>query len=410
MLSFFISNVCFAGAVKVSDSVAKAWGWSDVLANTDFKAACSGGSECNVGNNSGTFGDQDQASIVFILARTINENGVKLCPTQVQIGNKDYRNLVWFDYYEGKNSVCKWFCKTGFYGDNCAKKYDDYSVTYDSINYTVISNAKTSQEVGFWGHLDKYKRLSGGTANQVDVNVFDFKDYKDSNYHNDFAYTYVLAAISEEYGYVDGKNVINLYGDEHGVLVGILRLRGEVPSGVKAKMSYFAVGKHPIEILGNPTMLCASGYKPNPNDKFSCVKIERAPKPELTEEEKHLNNLCAGFAKGKYQGAAAMELYQDGNCWKYKCIGENVGFKSLDDKTCGICPERSGVKKTGECSKQCEKTWHFSQDVDDCERDKALTKTELRYGINSTGANRSFESACWPISDPTKYAQCVLGK
>lgn len=174
------------------------------------------------------------------------------------------------------------------------------------------------------------------------------------------------------------------------------------------KKSYFAVGHQPVEILGSPIMLCATGFKPNPNDKYKCIKIEKPPEPELTDEEKHLNNLCYGFTKAKYQGNAVMELYQDGDCYKYKCIGEKIGFKSLEDKTCVICPERSGVKRTGECSVPCEPTWHWVKDKETCERDMALTKTDLLYGRNKISPNIPFENVCWPVRAPIKYARCVL--
>jgi len=102
-----------------------------------------------------------------------------------------------------------------------------------------------------------------------------------------------------------------------------------------------------------------------------------------------------------------MELYEYNGCYKYKCLGDNVGFRSINDKTCITCPPRSGVLTSGVCSTPCNEIQHFDREKQECVTNTAYTHAELKYGKGNM-VSRGFEHDCWPLLNEDEYTNCVV--
>lgn len=374
LLGLFVCSADLFAAISIKQ------GWSEKSSNLTWDisdyllAGCSDPSSFTSSCH-GTYGDE--GAIVVNIARKFNDRGGYFCPTQLQVGNTNGKQQVWFNFYEPIDPApCIWICKDGYKGDECAETDDGSDIGTKSL--TLLKKGTM--------------RTSGGSSNKVSatVDIFDIVE-RLSNTSERSTWMHVLAILK----YLD-----------HGVLVGHLWVYGTRDWGgwcCGKDIHSWITKVHGETNNGREYLLCDKGYKQNA-DKTNCVPInpDAIPKPWCsgwTEQEYKANE--TDFVK-KVVGSG------DSACNQYRCSDRNKAFPNANSRKCEDCSTgvRGGADKdTGVC-KRCSLGEYFDENDSQCKSALGLSKTDLQYGKGKSNEGK-LEDQCWTKTNPDEYRCCV---
>ena len=328
----------------------------------------------------------DEGAIVVQMAYKINDNGALFCPTQIQFANKNGKPQIVMQFKYPifnkfintlteeafYNARCKWVCKSGYLGDECQTPVAGYNGKIVPMDFSKLKS-------------DISLNTNEGSNNVIfTIPVFSISDHStDSSDRN--AFVTVLAILK----YMN-----------HGVVVGRLKVNGlrDWMGGGSRIKSWVSGVEYPTEKF----MLCDPGYQPN-SARTDC-EVMPTPEPPKT--------MCAGWTEAEYTANSANLYYvKRGNCWQYRCSGENRAFTSETNRACTDCGTgvRGGaIPDTGVC-RVCNLGQYFDKTNGNCVDATGLSKMDLQYGFNkSKSANTGDE--CWTKTTPQTYKNCVLEK
>lgn len=335
------------------------------------KSVCKGGkiANCQLGDDYGT---------LMMVARDVNANGAKFCVTTVY-GDRNKRGPGWTLYAEpAQGTKCIWLCKNGYTGEGCQ------STTVSGCDSTLLKSTD----------FDGYS-MSRSVGVESSIYMFHWDEQQGCG--------------------------MNSYL-EHDMVLGI---SDWLPSGHGAVAQAFVVRagrgawKEPVawvEIwpVGEKTVVCKNGYKPN-TANTDCEAID--------ENECAKSQMCSGWNSGAFNQETMIMEYTE-SCandtgstggYIYKCKEAGKAFVSATDKTCADCATnlRGGISpQDGTCVK-CDLGKIFNSDAASsnyCVEARALTKTDLQYGSGKTkNSLLDLGDQCWTISDPEEYKNCVKG-
>ena len=313
----------------------------------------------------------DEGSIIVQMAHKINDNGAYFCPTQIQMANYNFEQKIWINFYgQPKASDCKWICKSGYTGDDCGTKVSGYDAEQD-FDFAQFRQIPKNRFFYYF--------------NFETLPVFGISQHTTNSSDRSASVT-VLAILK----YMN-----------HGVVVGRLKVNGLRDWGCiggSCIKSWVSGVEYPTEKF----MLCDAGYQPN-SARTDC-EVMPTPEPPKT--------MCNGWTEAEYTANAANLYYvKRGNCWQYRCSGENRAFTSETNRACTDCGTgvRGGATPdTGVC-RVCNVGQYFNEKNGNCVDATGLSKTDLQYGFNkSKSANTGDE--CWTKTTPQTYKNCVLEK
>ena len=342
--------------------------------------------------------ENDEGAIVVQMAHKINDNGALFCPTQIQFANKNHKQWIvaqfrypsvredifsdfnsesgsFIDYIVSafNNRFCKWICKSGYMGDECKTPVAGYNEKIEPMDFSQLNSGTSVNRNSDEGLID------------FTLPVFDIFGHSTASSDRSASVT-VLAILK----YMN-----------HGVVVGRLKVNGLRDWGCiggSCIKSWVSGVEYPTEKF----MLCDAGYQPN-SARTDC-EVMPTPEPPKT--------MCNGWTEAEYTANAANLYYvKRGNCWQYRCSGENRAFTSETNRACTDCGTgvRGGaIPDTGVC-RVCNVGQYFNEKNGNCVDATGLSKTDLQYGFNkSKSANTGDE--CWTKTTPQTYKNCVLEK
>ncbi|MBO4583254.1 MAG: hypothetical protein J5714_04340 [Alphaproteobacteria bacterium] len=302
----------------------------------------------------GTYGTNNEGSIVGIVARDIWEHGGNFCTTQIQAAWSwvdVLNNRYWIDYYDSPEKyMCKKICESGYSGEKCeTKSYD----CIDTANYLT----------GLNDVQDSSLRLLSGKQNGNITNKMDVLGFSNGMGGKD-SYHIVLGVIERK---------------EHSVLVAPIRIDANDNKIISA-------------YSGDKTfVLCAPGYKLNAKED------DCEPAPECDPSNIASQDWCTSW-KEPENNADQYKLVSINGCKQYRCKNENYGFETWPNKKCVSCGtgkkfERYGVNNLGACLDCDGENELFSREEKRCVRMKKITKEKMRD--------------CFMKTDPDEFKSCV---
>ena len=386
----------FGGKDSLSEEVKDAW-----MKDTNNWGICglnspATGAMKKVGSGTGLLTKGD----VYWIARELNANGGKFCPTQVGAGRNSAGD-PYTKYYNAANSLgCIWLCKNGMGGDTCSKSVEEVMDVKPIVQTTEEVNADGSNIE------DDVAMLVANSDQGCRRN----KNDKPWNAKGEQEHDVVLAVT----GYTD---------DGYGAYVQPLVVRAAARP-VGSYWSDYGKGYAFAYVANNAdkTLVCLKGYKHNASGN-GCVKYtqEQADKEAAqAEAETAADNACSGWViSATDEFINTYDVKMIGNCNQYRCKDSSMGFKSSLDKTCVSCgaDDQHGVNPdTGVCV-SCSVKQTFSADEQYRDsgycRDKVVfIPAAMQYGLNST-KDESLEKQCWHIlykKGVEEYKNCIFGQ
>ncbi len=373
---FHISTAC--GIQITSDEIANLWnarGDAKESAGEFIMDGC-----INKGCSHGTHGDE--WGIVAVIANTITENGAYFRPYQLQCANKRRRRRSWTMYYYPSGvSRGAWLCKPGYTGLNCATPQDSVS-SCDERSYkrerkpreSKINMIRKSREE-MYNYV--YLKTSGGDSGQVEGEIIGF-----NSWGSDPECDVVLGVIQ----FLD-----------HGVIAAPI----QVCCGRDNWKSIDSFVSSVYKVNGSQQILCASGYTANANNS-DCVPIN----PDVCAVQNL--TMCPYFDKSAYDSSIHY-LEQDGNCTKFFCSEPGKAFPAVGQYTCEDCDTgvKGGANPTNGVCVKCETGQYFDKESNSCKTAKAMTKTDLQYGVGQTKNSRDITKQCWTMVSSEEYKKCI---
>ncbi len=330
-------------------------------------------------SNRGTY--DDEMAIIMMVAMSVNANGARFCPIQLQGRNKN-KGDAWTEYFTPQNSsnLCFWLCKDGYYGNECSLTSPSGCDTKTVLNnksdgifgQVTFATDKKSPNIEdsiprfFWG----YKQGCGAHKKQEHDVLLAIGRWAPSG-KGGFAYPIVFRA--ERSGWDDMISTATLYRiDDHGLNF-------------------------------NETLVCLNGYKPNAA-KTDCIEANSTVCSNV--------KMCDDFQQG--YDATKHEIYtpEGEKCTKYRCRKTDEGFRP-GTKECASCVESNSRKvdpTTGECFECPQHSLINTTVVDgkttlECEKMMPLSLNDLQYGKNKTNSSE-MKQQCWTVSG-ADYSNCV---
>ena len=310
----------------------------------------------------------DDMGILVMVAREVNENGARFCPTTIY-AEKKKRGNAWTLYSEPAQGVqpCYWLCKAGYGGEGCQSTdisgCDSVPLRRDDFNsLTMARNPQVESAVAMF-HWDQYNDCGLNKGQEHDM-ILAVSDWLASG-HGVWAAPYVLRARRE----------------------GWKSKRGGIDAWPAAEA----------------TLLCKNGYTANAagND---CEPID--------ETTCNLTQTCSDWPSGGFDEATMMLEFNDiRGCFQYRCREKGYAFPSTSDRTCQPCTEnlRGGASPENGVCIQCDIGEIFDEtasNVNYCIQADGYDKPAMQYGTNQskqTPLNRQ----CWMIAEAEAYAECV---
>ncbi len=361
---------------EVSTAVLTAWGITSggALKLENYPSDISGNFSIAgfYDTKAGTYGTNEEGSIVPIIARQIYEHGGRFCMTQVQAayGSNSGKFIDYFNRPSGdKTYKCQVVCEDGYSGNTCATKGYDCSPDKQNINYTKDLNNTTD---GSFRITDSSVKQSSTYRITTSTEVF---DYKNGGKNSDESFVAVLGVLRQ---------------NEHSIVVAPVLIRAYYN---KIKWAHINDAQKKV--------LCAPGYTLNASGDdcekaFECTDAYIKPCENVTPK----TDL---FVEGTHE-----KYYTSGTnkCWYFRCAGE-AGFEYEGASTCVPCPQTSkqGVKSNGVCEKCTKKGQFFFDENSGC--------TDAEYSISPTqmARGKAFldqDAECWRKSDINDFKSCVL--
>lgn len=368
-----ISGPALCANQHTPSSVAKKNAWTDLkipgikLAESEaVLGGCVGFNNCP-----GTIHHVQQNHIIVNMARKINANGAYFCPTQVELEIYRYvantYRVAGFRFYNPTSSAsCRWICKDGFTGNECA--------TNDNGGNPGSTSMKLLKE-------NVIKRSGPGLDGSVGgtIDVFDYGTISGVFQH----WVRVLAILK----YL-----------EHGVHVGSVWIYGLSNPGISYiyKAHTEADSQAYNGTANGDYILCDEGYKVNA-EKTDC---------ELMQSDVVLTAWCDGWSEDQFEDTEGVQYFvtADG-CRKFKCTDTSKGFSSESSRTCEPCANAGGVDANGVCQ-SCPVGQTYKNGG--CVSMRAFNKRQMQFGPNGAPVGKSSD-ACWTKTDLTEYKQCVFG-
>ena len=316
----------------------------------------------------------DEYAFHMMVALEINEHGAKFCPIQIEGKNKNKKN-AWTEYAQiGDTTKCKWLCKDGWSGENCA---------------TAQSDVKTCNTVEFKrSDYDNLKRQASGANIESSIAWFNWARDNGCGLNK-----------SQEH---DSILIITRWAPGgHGAWVQPVIVRAQ-REGWKNMISWPVV--YP-RAGSSEVLACIDGYMPNTN-RTDCVPID----PNVCAAAR----ACSGWDTG-FDEASYMFVMREGqSCFEYRCKGENMAFVSATDRSCIECPTslRGGASPVDGTCVKCNSGRVFNNTAkttsDHCGEAVAYTKTDMQYGKGQTkNSNPDPKNQCWTQTETDVYRECV---
>lgn len=380
---FFSCGAAMAGGGNNVSSLNSSWGNSTMntcgahdITNSE---ACIGASQKTQCKNWAVYARNytDEYSVQMMVARVVNENGAKFCPTQVEGKNKN-KGYAWTEYGDlsgGNDSLCVWLCKKGHTGPECSES----SASPSSCDISTLERE----------NYYSIPRLANGTNIEDSVAMFAFNDYRSCGVHKGQEHDMILA-------------ITRYLPSGHGAFVRQMVVRAE-RSGWKNMISTATIypAQNSSEIL-----VCKNGYGPNPAN----TECE-----ELNATNCRLQSMCTGWGTGFDETIHAFIQPSGSTCFQYRCAEIGKAFASDTNRaSCVDCNSnlRDGVSPVdGTCIK-CDIGKIFSETATAtgfCADAMGYTKTDLQYGKGKTkNSQPDVAKQCWPIATPDDYKMCVV--
>lgn len=309
----------------------------------------------------------DDMGILLLVAREVNENGARFCPTTIYAEHKKKGN-AWTLYSEPAQGVqgCYWLCKPGFGGEGCqgtVSGCDSVPIRRDDFNNLTMARDPQFEDA---------------------IPMFHWNENNGCGVHKSQEHDMILA-------------VSDWLASGHGVWAApyVIRARRE---GWKSKRG--GIDAWPA---AEATLLCKNGYTANAagND---CEPID--------ETTCNLTQTCSDWPSGGFDEATMMLEFNDiRGCFQYRCREKGYAFPSTSDRTCQQCTEnlRGGASPENGVCIQCDIGEIFDEtasNVNYCIQADGYDKPAMQYGTNQskqTPLNRQ----CWMIAEAEAYAECV---
>lgn len=379
-----ILNIPTARAIRITpDSLVDIWGagYDATESAGDFIIGGCTGKSCTHGTH------DDEWAIVGIIANKITEHGAYFCPYQLQCANKKWKLRSWTMYYHPYGfdvSKCTWLCEPGYSGTNCA-------TPANAVAYCDKRSHKAALKSIFFGR----QRFFGNADNAVFHNI-KLKDAgKDEGQVENEIIGFRSKGKDPECDWILG--VIQFL--EHGVIAAPIKVccgRDKFPSIDSFVDTVYKVN-------GSQKILCATGYTAN-DTKTDCVPVN----PDICGIQDM--NMCANFDKSGYDSSIHY-LEQHGDCAKFFCSEPGKAFPAIGNYSCEDCATgvKGGANSTNGVCVKCQTGQYFDKDSNSCLAAKALTKTDLQYGIGKTKNTSDIRQQCWTQVTPEEYQKCING-
>lgn len=332
-----------------------------------YKDTCKGNYSIDA-NSPGQCVLVDDMGILMLVAREVNENGARFCPTTIYAEKKKKGN-AWTLYAESAQGAqtCYWLCKPGFGGEGCQDSAptgcDSTLIRRDDFNNLTMAREPQFEDAIPMFHWNEYQGCGANKGQEHDM-ILAVSDWLASG-HGVWATPYVIRARRE----------------------GWKSKRG----GIEAWPA------------GEATLLCKNGYTANAagND---CVAIDEAACA--------LTQTCSNWPSNGFDEATMMLEFNDNmGCYTYKCREKGYAFPSSADRTCQPCTEnlRGGASPDGGVCIQCDIGYIFDADspsTNYCVAAAGYDKTTMQYG---TGQSKEtpLNNQCWMIAEAEAYSDCV---
>lgn len=325
----------------------------------------------------GTYGTNDEGSIIPIIAKQIYEHGGSFCMIQVQAANGS-NSGYFIDYFMDtngtytaggsnyKHKACVTICEEGWSGTGCATQ--TYKCDNPNVDYTKDLNNRQ----------DSNLRITSGKQND----------------------TIRITDTVEVFAFSNGNTNYNSYA----LVLGVLE---QQPHSIKVAPVLINANDHYIKWAkiksGSTKILCAPGYKVNagqtdceladecdPNYVGPCS--DTRPSTDLYDEDEH-------------------EKVTDTNkkCWYLRCKN-GYGFdpEAVSQGTCQPCTQGSKIgvnSATGVCE-HCQNPGDFFDDGKCRSARYQIPNMQMTKGIDYMNADNDRE--CWRESDIAKFKSCVM--
>lgn len=316
----------------------------------------------------------DDMGILVMVAREVNENGARFCPTTIY-AEKKKRGNAWTLYSEPAQGVqpCYWLCKAGYGGEGCQSTdisgCDSVPLRRDDFNSLTMARDPQFEDSIPMFHWNQYKGCGVNKGQEHDM-ILMISDWLPSG-HGAYAAPFVIRARRE--GYKSKRGGIDAWP------------------------------------AGESTLLCKNGYTVNaagndcePVDANTCA----------------LTNICDGWSSSAFDETTMLMEYDDSvgrSCYTYRCREAGYAFPSIGDKTCQPCTTslRGGVSPADGTCVACELGQIFDETASAsgyCVPADAYTRTDMQYGVNQTKDSAPLDDQCWMMFEPDEYSACVRGQ
>lgn len=367
-----ISNTSFADkrtyanpSVETSDAVFAAWGVTKGLTRSDSSFSTDVSSQFEpidvfYNTKAGTYGTNNEGSIVPIIAREIYEHGGKFCMTQVQAawGSKTGKFIDYFTRTDGSYAYkCQTVCEAGYMGAGCATK--GYKCDAN-VDYTTNLNNRGD---------GKFRKTSGEQNNRVtsSVEVFAYANGR-KDYSTSFAW--VLGVLKQ---------------NKHSLIVAPIKIKADT-NVIKSAHSN-----------GTKFVLCAPGYVIDASGE-DCVQAEECT-PGYVGACPNVIPSTDKFDPTEHEKVTTEKDASGKQCWYFRCSGDN-GFEYEGSEKCVPCRNdlRQAVnERTGVC--------------ETCGQGKCFNQTTQKCGdcAHVVPNSRMVDSKeCWRKSVLEEFWGCVL--
>lgn len=310
----------------------------------------------------------DDMGILMMVAREVNENGARFCPTTIYAEKKKKGN-AWTYYSEPAQGTqtCYWLCKPGFGGESCQ------STTPTGCDSTLIRR-------------DDFNNLTMAREPQFEdaIPMFHWNEYQGCGANKGQEHDMILA-------------ISDWLPSGHGVYA--------APFSIRARREGWKSKRGGIEAwpTGEATLLCKNGYTANaagndcePIDETACA----------------LTQMCSNWPSNGFDEATMSLDYNDNmGCYTYRCREKGYAFPSSTDRTCQPCTEnlRGGASPADGVCIQCDIGYIFDETASGsgyCVQAAGYDKTDMQYGTNQS-KETPLNNQCWMIAEAEEYSDCV---
>ncbi len=379
LISWLVALLAVPAFAENASSLLSEWGggdWAWCGSHTfESSEACIGATQSCKIKSMYARNYTDEYALHMMVAMEINEHGAKFCPIQIEGKNKNKKN-AWTEYAEIPSSAgCKWLCKDGFSGENCA---------------TAQSEVNSCNPVEFKrSDYNNLKRVVSGANVEGGVPWFNWARGAGCGLNRSQEHDSILI-------------ITRWHPGGHGAWVQPVIVRAQ-REGYSNMISWPVI--YP-RAGASEVLACMDGYMPNPN-RTDCVPID--------SNVCAMAQACAGWNTNDFDESVHMFVVPEGkSCFEFRCKGDNMAFASATDRSCIECPAslRGGPSPVDGTCVKCDSGRVFNNIAktisEHCGEAIAYTKTDMQYGKGKTkNTGDDISKQCWTQTETDVYRECV---